>query len=67
MKVGGNANAHDFFRQHGLPDHISVDAKAKYSSRGGTLYKERLLQRAADDAARSVACDYSGINDLWSE
>jgi ADP-ribosylation factor GTPase-activating protein 2/3 len=50
MKVGGNASAHEFFRQHGLGE--SKDAKTKYSSRPAALYKEKLAQKCAEDARK---------------
>lgn len=48
MKVGGNAAAAEFFRQHGA----GKDAKAKYTSRAATMYKERLKKLADEDARR---------------
>ena len=52
MKCGGNANAADFFKKHGGMDKYT-DAKAKYSSRAGQMYREYLKKLAEDDARRS--------------
>ncbi|KAI9095207.1 hypothetical protein DFS34DRAFT_627047 [Phlyctochytrium arcticum] len=49
MKVGGNANATDFFRQHGG---VQSDAKTKYMSRAATMYKEKLKKLVDEDARR---------------
>jgi ADP-ribosylation factor GTPase-activating protein 2/3 len=50
MKVGGNGNAQEFFRQHGGLTYS--DAKAKYSSRAASMYKDKLQQKVQDDARR---------------
>jgi ADP-ribosylation factor GTPase-activating protein 2/3 len=55
MKVGGNASALDFFTKHGGSSLLSdSDTKKKYSSRIAELYREELLRRVKDDAARCV-------------
>ncbi|KAJ3061184.1 ADP-ribosylation factor GTPase activating protein, ER-Golgi transport, partial [Quaeritorhiza haematococci] len=51
MKVGGNARANEFFRQNGGTDRYK-DAKAKYTSRVGQLYREKLKKLAEEDARR---------------
>jgi len=53
MKVGGNASALDFFTKHGGSSLLSdSDTKKKYSSRIAELYREELLRRVKDDAAK---------------
>ncbi|RKP40337.1 arf gtpase-activating protein [Dimargaris cristalligena] len=49
MKVGGNANMAEFFRQHGGLSKFK-DAKAKYTSRTAAQYKEKLNRLAQADA-----------------
>ena len=51
MKVGGNANIVEFFKQYGGLDKYK-DAKSKYTSRAAGLYKERLRKLADEDAKR---------------
>jgi ADP-ribosylation factor GTPase-activating protein 2/3 len=52
MKVSGNANATEFFRQHGANPEKFKDAKSKYSSRVGQMYRERVRKLADEDAKR---------------
>ncbi|KAI8852294.1 hypothetical protein BC829DRAFT_384772 [Chytridium lagenaria] len=52
MKHGGNANAIEFFRSHGSGPEKFKDAKSKYTSRIGTMYKEKLRKLALADADR---------------
>lgn len=53
MKVGGNVNALEFFRQHGTTN--IKDAKSKYSSKAAQMYKEKLRKLADEDARKLVA------------
>ncbi|KAJ3030402.1 UNVERIFIED_CONTAM: ADP-ribosylation factor GTPase activating protein, ER-Golgi transport [Siphonaria sp. JEL0065] len=50
MKVSGNANASEWFRAHGTGNY--KDAKAKYTSRAGVGYRDRVKQLAEEDARR---------------
>ncbi|TPX57176.1 hypothetical protein PhCBS80983_g04044 [Powellomyces hirtus] len=50
MKVGGNANAAEFFRQNGAGN--LNEAKARYTTRAAGLYKERLKKLVDEDARR---------------
>ncbi|TPX33327.1 hypothetical protein SmJEL517_g03692 [Synchytrium microbalum] len=52
MKVGGNGNAADFFRQYASSGGNTKDAKAKYSSKAANLYKDRLRKLVEDDAKK---------------
>ncbi|KAJ1570090.1 ADP-ribosylation factor GTPase activating protein, ER-Golgi transport, partial [Nowakowskiella sp. JEL0078] len=49
MKVGGNANALDFFRQYGGTEKYG-DAKSKYTSKASNLYKEKLRKLIDEDS-----------------
>jgi ADP-ribosylation factor GTPase-activating protein 2/3 len=51
MKLGGNANCLEFFKSHGGMDRYP-DAKSKYSSRTGQMYKDHLRLKANDDAKK---------------
>lgn len=50
MKVGGNQNASEFFRQHGLAINTAQDAPARYNSRVAQQYKEKLKRLALEDS-----------------
>ncbi|KAJ3162126.1 ADP-ribosylation factor GTPase activating protein, ER-Golgi transport [Geranomyces michiganensis] len=50
MKVGGNANAAEFFRQNGAGN--LKEPKAKYTHRAAGLYKERLKKLVDEDARK---------------
>ncbi|KAI8811440.1 hypothetical protein BJ742DRAFT_797754 [Cladochytrium replicatum] len=51
MKVGGNANATEFFRHYGGADKFK-DGKTKYTSKAATLYKDKLKKLVEEDARR---------------
>lgn len=53
LKVGGNAAASSFFRQHNC---TTTDAQQKYNSRAAQLYKDKLLTAAQN------ACKMYGTN-----
>ncbi|KAJ3285623.1 ADP-ribosylation factor GTPase activating protein, ER-Golgi transport [Borealophlyctis nickersoniae] len=64
MKVGGNANATEFFRQYGGDK--AKDAKAKYTSKAAGLYKERLRKLADEDEKKypgRIVIDESATGD----
>ncbi|KAJ3248314.1 ADP-ribosylation factor GTPase activating protein, ER-Golgi transport [Chytriomyces hyalinus] len=50
MKVSGNANAGDWFRQHSSA--AFKDAKAKYTSKAGVSYRDRVKMLAEEDARK---------------
>ncbi|KAJ3018568.1 ADP-ribosylation factor GTPase activating protein, ER-Golgi transport [Thoreauomyces humboldtii] len=50
MKVGGNANAAEFFRQNGAGN--LKEAKARYTARAAGLYRERLKKLVDEDARK---------------
>ncbi|TFY81772.1 hypothetical protein EWM64_g2241, partial [Hericium alpestre] len=53
MKVGGNASATEFFTKHGGASLLNEsDSKKKYSSRVAELYREELVKRVREDAAK---------------
>ncbi|RKO86645.1 hypothetical protein BDK51DRAFT_16235, partial [Blyttiomyces helicus] len=52
MKVGGNANAADFFRQYGSSATSFKTAKDRYSSKAAALYRDKLRRLADEDAKR---------------
>lgn len=51
MKCGGNGRAREFFAQYGGVGKYK-DAKAKYTSREGGLYLERLARAVQEDERR---------------
>ncbi|KAJ3332333.1 ADP-ribosylation factor GTPase activating protein, ER-Golgi transport [Blyttiomyces sp. JEL0837] len=53
MKVSGNYNASEFFKQHGATPDRFKDAKSKYTSRAGVMYRERVRKLADEDAQRN--------------
>ncbi len=57
MKVGGNSNALAYFNQYGGVSQYK-DAKSKYSSKAATSYREKLLQRAKEDAEKFVSFSF---------
>jgi ADP-ribosylation factor GTPase-activating protein 2/3 len=72
MKVGGNANAKEFFKQH-----PAKDAKSRYSGQYGLIYKDKIASLARQDAALhpdGIVLDYDapskpaedGFFDSWN-
>ncbi|KAJ3193655.1 ADP-ribosylation factor GTPase activating protein, ER-Golgi transport, partial [Irineochytrium annulatum] len=53
MKVGGNDKAGEFFRSHGAGPDKYKDAKSKYTSRAGVMYKERIRKLVDEDTRRN--------------
>ncbi|KAJ3120428.1 ADP-ribosylation factor GTPase activating protein, ER-Golgi transport [Nowakowskiella sp. JEL0407] len=51
MKVGGNANALEFFKQYGGTEKYK-DAKSKYTSKAAGLYKDRLRSLVDADSQK---------------
>ena len=47
MKVGGNLNAAEHFKQFGAS--FIKDAKSKYTSKAAAVYKEKLLKWVDED------------------
>jgi ADP-ribosylation factor GTPase-activating protein 2/3 len=50
MKCGGNQACGEYFQKHGLT--AIKDPKSKYGSSAGQAYKEKLAQKAREDAIR---------------
>jgi len=57
MKVGGNSNAHNHFQQYGNASQYK-DAKAKYTSKAAQSYREKLAQKAEEDAQKLLFSFY---------
>lgn len=65
MQVGGNANAHSFFRQHKC---TTSDAQQKYHSRTAQLYRDKLNQAAkAAIAAHGTQLHVDSVMDKTNE
>jgi len=64
MKLGGNANARQFFRQHGLTDmHHKIEKK--YTSKAAVAYKAELkkqIEAAAAQRGEAVSSDAAVTN-----
>lgn len=74
FKFGGNQQAKEFFSKHGGSQFVTnkngVDATAKYTSPVAVKYKERLKQKAVEDAAKHpdvVTLDDATDNMLLSD
>jgi hypothetical protein len=60
MRLGGNANARQFFRSHGLKDmHVMIEKK--YTSKAAKMYKAELAKQV--DAAAAQRGDGNGNGD----
>jgi ADP-ribosylation factor GTPase-activating protein 2/3 len=59
MSLGGNANARQFFRSHGLTDMHGMAVK-KYTSKAAKMYKAELAKQV--DAAAALRGDGNGDN-----
>ncbi|KAF9580312.1 ADP-ribosylation factor GTPase activating protein, ER-Golgi transport [Lunasporangiospora selenospora] len=53
MTIGGNAAAREYFNKYPTVD--TKDAKAKYSSKYGITYKEKLSQKVKEDMLASIS------------